>query len=82
MLSMQIARLGEDVTQQAVYDAYHAYAHAAQEHGDVAGRKMIWPQTGVSLVGTLILFKQCLHHQLQIMVKIGQIFGIKRQILA
>ena len=40
-------KLGEGVTNEQFYDAYHAYAHAAQEHGDVAGRKMIWPQTGV-----------------------------------
>lgn len=40
-------KLGEGVTNEQFYDAYHAYAHAAQENGDVAGRKMIWPQTGV-----------------------------------
>ena len=40
-------KLGEGVTNEQYYDAYFAYAEAAQANGDVAGRKMIWPQTGV-----------------------------------
>ena len=40
-------KLGEGVTAQQFYDAYHAYAVAAKKLGDVAGRKMIFPNTGV-----------------------------------
>ena len=40
-------KLGEGVTNEQFYDAYYAYAQAAKKLGDVAGRKMIWPQTGV-----------------------------------
>ena len=40
-------KYGEGVTGEQQYDAYYAYAQAAKKLGDVAGRKMIWPQTGV-----------------------------------
>ena len=40
-------KLGEGVTAEQFYDAYHAYAVAAKKLGDVAGRKMIFPNTGV-----------------------------------
>ena len=40
-------KLGEGVTNEQFYDAYFAYAQAAKKLGDTAGRKMIWPQTGV-----------------------------------
>ena len=39
--------LGEDVTADAFYDAYVAYAEAAKKLGDIAGRKMIFPTSGV-----------------------------------
>ncbi|GIS25388.1 MAG: hypothetical protein CM15mP126_6310 [Gammaproteobacteria bacterium] len=35
-------KLGEDVSAEDVYKAYFAYAKAAKELGDVAGRKMIF----------------------------------------
>ena len=40
-------KLGEDVTAVQFYDAYYAYAVAAKKMGDVAGRKMIFPNMGV-----------------------------------
>ena len=40
-------KLGDDVTADEFYDAYVAYAKAAKDKGDVAGRKMIFPQSGV-----------------------------------
>ena len=42
-------RYGDGVTGEQQYDAYYAYAQAAQKLGDVAGRKMIWPSMGVTL---------------------------------
>jgi len=41
-------KYGEGVTGEQQYDAYYAYAQAAQKLGDVAGRKMIWPSMGVT----------------------------------
>tara|TARA_Y100001980_G_C14477350_1_gene256445 strand:- start:94 stop:846 length:753 start_codon:yes stop_codon:yes gene_type:complete len=41
-------KLGEGVTSEDVYNAYYAYAMAAKELGDVAGRKMIFPGAGTS----------------------------------
>ena len=41
-------KLGEGVTSEDVYNAYYAYAKAAKELGDVAGRKMIFPGAGTS----------------------------------
>ena len=41
-------KLGEDVSAEDVYKAYFAYAKAAKELGDVAGRKMIFPGAGTS----------------------------------
>jgi hypothetical protein len=41
-------RYGDGVTGEQQYDAYYAYAQAAQKLGDVAGRKMIWPSMGVT----------------------------------
>ena len=41
-------KYGEGVTGQQQYDAYYAFAQAAQKLGDVAGRKMIWPTMGVT----------------------------------
>ena len=38
--------LGEDVTADAFYEAYVAYAEAAKKLGDIAGRKMIFPASG------------------------------------
>ena len=40
-------KLGEGVTADQFYDAYYAYAVAAKKMGDVAGRKMIFPNMGV-----------------------------------
>ena len=40
-------KLGDGVTSEDFYNAYHAYAMAAQKMGDVAGRKMIFPTSGV-----------------------------------
>ena len=40
-------KLGEGVTADDFYNAYVAYAKAAKNMGDVAGRKMIFPQSGV-----------------------------------
>ena len=40
-------KLGEGVTADDFYDAYVSYAKAAKAMGDVAGRKMIFPQSGV-----------------------------------
>ena len=39
---------GEDVTGEQHYDAYFAFAQAAKELGDVAGRKLIWPTMGIT----------------------------------
>ena len=41
-------KLGDGVTSEDVYNAYYAYAKAAKELGDVAGRKMIFPGAGTS----------------------------------
>lgn len=41
-------KYGDGVTGEQQYDAYYAYAQAAQKLGDVAGRKMIWPSMGVT----------------------------------
>ena len=41
-------KYGEGVTGEQQYDAYYAYAQAAQKLGDVAGRKMIWPSMGIT----------------------------------
>jgi hypothetical protein len=41
-------KYGEGVTGEQQYDAYFAYAQAAQKAGDVAGRKMIWPTMGIT----------------------------------
>jgi|TARA_B100001093_G_scaffold74768_1_gene65530 hypothetical protein len=41
-------RYGEGVTGEQQYNAYFAYAQAAQKMGDVAGRKMIWPSMGIT----------------------------------
>ena len=40
-------KLGEGVSTDDFYNAYKAYAKAAKKLGDVAGRKMIFPQSGV-----------------------------------
>ena len=40
-------KLGEGVTATEFYDAYYAYAKAAKKRGDIAGRKMIFPSSGV-----------------------------------
>jgi len=40
-------KLGEGVSADDFYNAYKAYAEAAKKLGDVAGRKMILPQSGV-----------------------------------
>ena len=41
-------KYGEGVTGEQQYDAYYAYAQAAQKLGDAAGRKMIWPTMGIT----------------------------------
>lgn len=41
-------KYGDGVTGEQQYDAYFAYAQAAQKLGDVAGRKMIWPTMGIT----------------------------------
>ncbi len=41
-------KLGEGVSGEDLYNAYYAYAKAAKELGDVAGRKMIFPGAGTS----------------------------------
>ena len=41
-------KLGDDVSAEDVYEAYFAYAKAAKDLGDVAGRKMIFPGAGTS----------------------------------
>ena len=40
-------KLGEGVSEDDFYNAYKTYAKAARELGDVAGRKMILPTSGV-----------------------------------
>ena len=40
-------KLAEGVSSEDFYNAYYAYAKAAKELGDVAGRKMIFPTSGV-----------------------------------
>ena len=54
-------KYGEGVTGEQQYDAWFAFAQAAKKLGDVAG--------------TMIMFKLYILLQLQIGVKIGQIFG-------
>ena len=40
-------KLAEGVSAEDYYNAYYAYAKAAKDLGDVAGRKMIFPTSGV-----------------------------------
>jgi hypothetical protein len=69
-------KYGEGVTGEQQYDAYYAYAQAAQKLGDAAGRKMIWPTMGITPGWDYDYVQAVFTSTITTMEKTGQTFGV------